>query len=342
VGLPASFRTSPEKKYPVVFVTDGYYDFQGVFSTYSNLYWDKLVPEMIVVGLGYAGDHPDYETLRVNDLTPMQFVTGLRTGGGQASKYLHMIETEAIPLLERDYRADPAHRVLMGCSLGGCFTLYTMFTRPDLFQGFVAVGPSVNQIWQYEDDFARSGRVVDARVFMSTGEYEWPSYHNNILLLNERLGTRKYIKGGYQFRNVENMRHTGEKAEGYAQGLRYVMETMAESGPIADMYKDLSRALFEIAFKPSEALKEPSSRTPAQTELLGKHLELLRQEAEARRIVTIMQSPAEDPAAYSSILLTANDQTEAEEVAKSDPAVAAGLLTFEVFCLRLPSAAPAN
>src|SRR5277367_5255285 len=48
VGLPASFLTSPEKKYPVVFVTDGYYDFQGVLSTYSNLYWDKLVPEMIV------------------------------------------------------------------------------------------------------------------------------------------------------------------------------------------------------------------------------------------------------------------------------------------------------
>jgi predicted alpha/beta superfamily hydrolase len=210
IGLPASFSTSPFRKYPVVFVTDGYYDFQGVLSTYSNLVWDKSVPEMIVVGLGYAGDHPDYETLRVNDLAPMRFLSGGRTGGGQADQYLHMIETVAIPLLERDYRADPAHRVLMGCSLGGCFTLYAMFTRPDLFQGYAAVGPSVNQLWQYEGEFAASGRTVNARVFVSTGEYEWPSYHNNILLFNERLETRNYIKGGYCFRNVENMRHTGE------------------------------------------------------------------------------------------------------------------------------------
>jgi hypothetical protein len=342
VGLPASFRTSPERRYPVVFVTDGYYDFQGVLSTYSNLFWDKSVPEMIVVGIGYVGDHPDYEVLRVDDLTPMQFIKGNRAGGGQAAQFLHMIETEAIPLLERDYRADPAHRILMGCSLGGCFTLYAMFSRPDLFQGFVAVGPFVAQLWQYEDEFAKSGRAVDARVFVSTAEYEWPNYHNDILLFNERLQTRSYFKGGYHFRIVENMRHAGEKAEGYTQGLRYVAETMAETGPSVDQYGDPAGAVYEVAFAPAAALKEASSRTPGQADLLAKHLELLKQRAKARSVVVVLQTPDADPDSYSSFFVIAKDRREAEEIAASDPAVAAGLLTFEVFLLRLPHGESGN
>jgi enterochelin esterase-like enzyme len=64
IALPGSFREHPEKKYPVVFVTDGYWDFTTVVATYGNMVYRKNVPEMLVVGLGYAGKDPDYQKLR--------------------------------------------------------------------------------------------------------------------------------------------------------------------------------------------------------------------------------------------------------------------------------------
>jgi uncharacterized protein YciI len=114
------------------------------------------------------------------------------------------------------------------------------------------------------------------------------------------------------------------------------MQTMAETGPAADQFKDPADGVYEVAFRPVATLKEPSSRTSGQSELITKHIDLLRRRADGGRIVTIMQAQDGDPRAYSSIILVAKDQTQAEAFAAADPAVAAGLLTFEVVCIRLP------
>jgi predicted alpha/beta superfamily hydrolase len=338
IGLPASFRSSPGRKYPVVFVTDGYYDFSGVASTYSNMVWDKSVPEMIVVGLGYAGDNPDYEALRVDDLCPMQ-MDGKGGRGGQAGKFLNMIESQAIPLLEREYRADPANRILMGCSNGGCFTLYALYTKPGLFQGYVAASPNVSQLWQLEEDFAKSGRTVGARVFMTTGEFEFPSYHREILSFNERLQRRTYLKGGYQFRMIESMRHAGEKAESYTQGLRYVAGPMAEAGPSAELFSDPSRGTYEIIFQPRPAFRDKSAWTPTQAELVRDHVRLIDKESRDQGNGSAIHSPDGETNAFSSFYLFAKDGKEAEAFGASDPAVAAGILDFEVICVRDPPGA---
>jgi predicted alpha/beta superfamily hydrolase len=335
IGLPASFRTSPRRKYPVVFVTDGYYDFPGVASTYSNMVWDKSVPEMIVVGLGYAGENPDYESLRVDDLCPMQ-MGGNGGRGGQADKFLDMIETQAIPLLEREYRADPARRFLMGCSNGGCFTLYVLYTKPELFQGYVAASPFVSQLRQLEKDFAKSGRTVDARVFVTTAEFEYPSYHRDILSFNELLQGRTYLKGGYRFRSIEKMRHAGGKAESYTQGLRYVAGPLAEDGPSAELFSDPVRGTYEVAFEPNPAFRDRSAWTPAQAELLRRHLLLIEEESRKEGTLGAMHSAEGSPDAYSSLFIYAMDQKGAADFAAADPAVSAGVLDFEVICIRDP------
>jgi predicted alpha/beta superfamily hydrolase len=47
VGLPASYATEPTKRYPVVYVTDGYWDFQKVTTIHGPLVYDKYAPEFI-------------------------------------------------------------------------------------------------------------------------------------------------------------------------------------------------------------------------------------------------------------------------------------------------------
>src|SRR5512135_2421560 len=73
VGLPASYAKETSRRYPVVYVTDGYWDFEKLDAIRGTLVFDKVVPDFIIVGMGYAGDNVDYGTMRGWELSPVRF-----------------------------------------------------------------------------------------------------------------------------------------------------------------------------------------------------------------------------------------------------------------------------
>lgn len=234
VGLPASYAKSPDKKYPVVYVTDGYWDFEKLSTIRGSLVFDKVVPEFIVVGLGYAGKDLDYGALRLRELSPVQVFNN--PDSGHAAEFLQTIEQEIIPLIERDYRADPSYRVLGGASLGGLFTLYAMYTKPELFNAYIAVTPAVvlgnDWLLNYEQEFATAGRTLKGRLFVSVGENEGPGFVGGILRYNQRVTSRKYPNLAYDFRIIDGERHAGMQLESYVRGLRFAFQPLAaETGP---------------------------------------------------------------------------------------------------------------
>jgi hypothetical protein len=238
VGLPASYATEPDKHYPVVYVTDGYWDFQKLTAIHGPLVYDKYAPEFIVVGMGYAGENLDYGDLRRWELSPVKFGNPLEASG-HARDFLETIEKVFIPLIDKEYRTDPKMRVLGGASLGGLFTLYSMFTRPDLFNAYVAVTPAValsdGWLLEYEEQFAKSGRSVNARLYMTVGANEANGFKAPILRMNQRFAQRKYPKLAYEFRIIDGERHAGNQIESYNRGLRFVFAPLApEQGPAID------------------------------------------------------------------------------------------------------------
>src|SRR5438477_11106338 len=64
IGLPASYANSPSRSYPVLYATDGYWDFHLLVWETGNLVVDGLIPECIVVGIAYSGVNPDVGSLR--------------------------------------------------------------------------------------------------------------------------------------------------------------------------------------------------------------------------------------------------------------------------------------
>ena len=54
IGLPASYATEKTKRYPVIYVTDGYWDFEKLSVIRGGLVFDKVAPEYIVVAEGWA------------------------------------------------------------------------------------------------------------------------------------------------------------------------------------------------------------------------------------------------------------------------------------------------
>ena len=65
---------------------------------------------------------------------------------------MQFLRQELIPLIHRDYRANPSDRSLLGHSMGANFALYTLFTTPDLFQRCVAA--SFDPVLDQEQAFA--------------------------------------------------------------------------------------------------------------------------------------------------------------------------------------------
>jgi predicted alpha/beta superfamily hydrolase len=234
ISLPYSFRDQPTKKYPVVFMTDGYWSFARTAALYGSLWYDQVVPEYITVGISYAGENLDYGKMRAWELSPVRL--GPFGGTGHADKFLDALEKEIIPFVEQEYRADPNHRVLAGASLGGLFTLYALFTKPDLFHGYIAMSPSVqvggDWIFKHEAAFAAAKGPLKARLFMSVGGNEWPEYVRNVERFHTQLVARKYPGLDYGFRLIDGERHGATTAEGTNRGLRFVFEpTAPQTGP---------------------------------------------------------------------------------------------------------------
>jgi predicted alpha/beta superfamily hydrolase len=238
IGLPVSYATEPGKRYPVVFVTDGYWDFQKITTLHGPLVYDKYAPEFITVGMGYAGENLNYGDLRRWELSPLAFGTPAEASG-HAKDFLDTIEKVFIPLIDREYRTDPKQRVLGGASLGGLFTLYSMFTKPDLFSAYIAVTPAValgdGWLLKYEEEFAKSQKSLNARLYMTVGGNEATGFVAPILRMNQRFAPRKYPNLAYEFRIIDGERHAGNQTESYNRGLRFVFAPVApEQGPSID------------------------------------------------------------------------------------------------------------
>ncbi len=156
------------RAYPVMYMTDGDAHIAHTSSTIEFLARNGRMSEMILVGIT--------NTDRTRDLTPTPAVAkegqpAFPTAGG-ADKFLKFIETEVIPEIEKNYRVRP-YRILAGHSFGGLFTIHALITRPELFNSYIAVSPSLQ--WSDEatlkraEEFFKTRKELKATLFTSLG-----------------------------------------------------------------------------------------------------------------------------------------------------------------------------
>jgi predicted alpha/beta superfamily hydrolase len=91
---------------------------------------------MIVVGIG--------NTDRIRDMTPSESKMFGNSGG--AENFHRFITAELIPHIENRYPAS-SEKMIMGHSLGGLFSLYSLVQAPGFFDAHIAISPSI----QYND-----------------------------------------------------------------------------------------------------------------------------------------------------------------------------------------------
>lgn len=224
IRLPDQYAQEKGKKYPVLYVLDGQWDFKLLDSIQGGLLYDKFVPEMIIVGITYSGDHPDYGALRAMDYTPVHdtFIPG----SGEAPRFLAFLKDGLLPFIESNYRTDASQRVLLGSSFGGTFTLYTLFSESALFSGYIIGSPIVTYgdrfAFQQEADYARGHKDLPVRLFLCVGGLE--EMARPVQEFMQVLRERNYTGLEMETRIIEGERHAGNKPEAYNRGLRFIFQ----------------------------------------------------------------------------------------------------------------------
>ena len=145
VYLPASYNNNNTSQYPVLYLLDGnvhFHSVSGMVDFMSTGYnGNNQIPELIVVGIP--------NTDRTRDLTPTHSKIGLAgeehaflesSGGGD--NFLKFIKDELFPKIETNFRTLP-YRILVGHSFGGLIALYALINKPQMFNSYIAIDPSL-------------------------------------------------------------------------------------------------------------------------------------------------------------------------------------------------------
>lgn len=138
IYLPPNYEQD-DKKYPVLYLLDSYYNFTHAVGTVEYLVLNKLIPEMIIVGLR--------NSRRIRDLSPVDLKLEERQKErlptrGSADQFLEFLEKELIPHIEKEYNT-ASYKILVGHSLGGLFNTYTFLKNPELFEAHICISPSL-------------------------------------------------------------------------------------------------------------------------------------------------------------------------------------------------------
>jgi len=154
---------SGSTRYPVLYVLNSY-PFAFTCGTVEVLSGNMEIPEMIVVGV------PPFEGGYVP--TPFE-----ERGEGPTSVDLSIrfLKEELIPFVDNNYRTN-AYRILYGHSVGGLFTMYTLFNHPDLFTAYLAGSPwfqTLDQYWLKNiEKMAKVRNLDDKFLHMTVGNQE--------------------------------------------------------------------------------------------------------------------------------------------------------------------------
>jgi predicted alpha/beta superfamily hydrolase len=198
VLLPPSYEEQRSKRYPVLYAQDG----QALWSTSSDPFgvWrldtaiDQLLElavmeELIVVAI-------DTSEARLDRLGP----TPDRTyGGGKAARHLDAITEVLMPRINAEFRTrtDPKDTGLIGSSLGGLFSFYAAWNRPDLFGKAICLSSSfwwANRYMIRAAHLAPSSRptiYLDSGVALNAEEASQDGFHHTHSM------QRALVRAGY-------------------------------------------------------------------------------------------------------------------------------------------------
>jgi len=211
IYTPAGYEES-NVMFPTLYIIDGAENFFIATAIVNFLSRSGQIPRMVVVGIPNVN--------RNLDLSPSIIQGTSNPGGG--NNFLNFFQKELIPYVDETYKTTN-YRILFGHSLGGVFATYTMISKPELFNAFIAASPYLAYDNWYVINEAESKWAdpsnFERQLFITLGNE--PAYHESldkfISLLEDNTNT---LRWDYQIFNDET--HGSIPVISILKGLRYI------------------------------------------------------------------------------------------------------------------------
>lgn len=244
VRTPARYAAS-DARYPLIVTLDADYSFPICANHLEHLA-DRMdqAPQAILVSIAVAGVYPNptrYREERTRDYTPVYTPDGgnsnsayqSQSGGG--SNFLRMIEHEVLPRIDALYRTAPGERTLVGHSYGGLFAGFVLHERPDLFDRYLMVSPSLwyADRWMFDRERERASVRLPGkkRVYIGVGSWEeQPENHGFMMSEAQEFAGLLTARGDpnlvVKHRVFEDETHASIFPAAFSTGIRHLFRTM--------------------------------------------------------------------------------------------------------------------
>ncbi|RPD96201.1 alpha/beta hydrolase [Aureibaculum marinum] len=138
IWTPPNYNNSTDS-FPVLYMPDGGIkeDFPHIANTLNKLLSESKIPPMVLVGIE--------NTERGRDLTGFseaEYDKQFCPVTDGAKNFRAFISEELIPEINRKYRTN-SRKGIIGESLAGLFVMETFFTKPNTFDFYIAMDPSL-------------------------------------------------------------------------------------------------------------------------------------------------------------------------------------------------------
>ena len=139
IYLPEGYSST--LRYPIIYLLDGSADEDFIHVSgivqFNNFPWVNRIPKSIVVGIANTNRKFNFtsKSERSNDKK-------LIPNNGGSADFISFIEKELQPYIDQKYGASKAN-TLIGQSLGGLLATEILFTKPQLFNQYIIISPSL-------------------------------------------------------------------------------------------------------------------------------------------------------------------------------------------------------
>ncbi|PZQ80319.1 MAG: esterase [Flavobacterium johnsoniae] len=189
IYIPDSYNKNPKTAYPVIYLLDGSAneDFIHVTGLVQFLTMIQKMPESIIVGIANVDRKRDFTFPTTNVQDKKDFPTT-----GHSEKFLSFVEKELLPYVKKQYRTSTA--TIAGQSLGGLFATEVLLKKPELFDNYIIISPS---LWWDDESLLRKApellekkRNKKIQVFVAVGS-EGQQMEDDAFQLSEILAKSK-------------------------------------------------------------------------------------------------------------------------------------------------------
>lgn len=141
IYLPNGYGQEEGKTYPVIYLLDGSRDEDFIHIAglvqFGSFSWINMLPETIVVGIGNVDRKRDFTYPTNNKRDKKDYPTT-----GESATFISFIEQELQPFIDNIYPTNDT-KTIIGQSLGGLLATEILYKKPNLFDHYIIISPSL-------------------------------------------------------------------------------------------------------------------------------------------------------------------------------------------------------